>query len=153
MNDRAPLAAVVPLDSARQNRQPPTSGGDDSSLFQGVLCEIPPCPQHLGKEARKHYRFMAAELKKAGMIAKIDQGTLANLCIYWERAKAAEIELQEHGEFQKTPNDYFQLSPWAVAFQRYSSEYNKLAQKFGMTPVARKGVKVENPNQGGLNLD
>ena len=96
---------------------------------------------------------MAKELKKANMIAKIDQGTLANLCIYWARARAAEIELQAHGEFQKTPNGYMQISPYAVVFQRYSSDYNKLAQKFGMTPIARKGVKVENPNQGSLNLD
>ena len=152
MQQKQPLAAVLPMDAARQNR-PPKGGGDDSGLFQGVVCEVPPCPQHLSKEARKHYRFMAGQLKKAGMIAKIDQGTLANLSTYWARAKEAEIRLQEEGEFQKTPNDYYQLSPWAVAFQRYASMYDKLAQKFGMTPVARKGVKVENPNQGGLDLD
>ena len=96
---------------------------------------------------------MSKELKKANMITRIDQGTLANLCTYWARARDAEIELQREGEFQQTPNGYVQLSPYAVSFQRYSSEYNKLAQKFGMTPIARKGVRIENPNQSTLDLD
>ena len=145
---------MIPLNDHRSEK-----GASDESLpnspelFQGVVSEVPPCPKHLCQEAKKHWRFMAKELKKANMIAKIDQGTLANLCIYWARARAAEIQLQEHGEFQETPNGYMQISPYSVVYQRYSSDYNKLAQKFGMSPIARKGVKVENPNQGSLNLD
>lgn len=96
---------------------------------------------------------MAKHLKDYGLITKLDQGTLANLCTYYARAKEAEEHLQQHGEFQKTPNGYVQVSPYSVAFTRYSRMYNVLAKQFGMTPVARRGFSVDNPNQGALDLD
>jgi len=110
-------------------------------------------PQWLSDDAKKHWRYMAKHLKDYGLISKLDQGTLANLCTYYARAKEAEEHLQEHGEFQTTPNGYVQVSPYSVAYTRYSRMYNVLAKQFGMTPVARKGVTVENPNQERLNLD
>ena len=144
---------VISLDDHRSTKVASGEKSQPSDLFQGISTEAPKCPNHLCKEAKKHWRYMCGELVRANMIAKIDQGTLANLCIYWARARGAELELQENGEFQNTPNGYVQISPYSVAFQRYSSDYNKLAMKFGMSPIARKGVKIENPNQASLDLD
>jgi P27 family predicted phage terminase small subunit len=148
-----PKATVIPLSDHRGSKVAPAQKSQSSDLFQGIQSEVPSCPAHLCKEAKKHWKYLCKELKRANMIAKIDQGTLANLCIYWARARDAEIQLQKNGEFQQTPNGYVQLSAYSVVFQRYSSDYNKLAMKFGMSPIARKGVKIENPNQAALDLD
>lgn len=122
-------------------------------LFQGVPIEAPSCPQWLSAEAKRHWRYMVKHLKEYGLISRLDQGSLANLCTYYARAKEAEEHLQEHGEFQETPNGYVQISPYSVAFTRYSKMYNVLAKQFGMTPMARKGVAIDNPNQTALDLD
>lgn len=138
-------------DRRRENAAREASQKPD--LFQGIPAEAPPCPQWLSAEAKRHWRYMVKHLKEYGLISRLDQGTLANLCTYYARAKEAEEQLQEFGEFQETPNGYMQISPYSVAFTRYSKLYNVLAKQFGMTPMARKGVSVENPNQAKLDLD
>ncbi|WP_444883515.1 phage terminase small subunit P27 family [Microbulbifer sp. PSTR4-B] len=142
---------VVPLrpPEEKQDQKPPEGG----TLFQGIACEAPPCPAWLSKEAKKHYRFLCAELKKAGLIAKIDQGALAILCTSYARMKEAEEKLQERGtEYQKTPSGYMQLAPEAVQWERHSSKYEKLAKQFGVTVRARQNFKVDNPDQGELEI-
>lgn len=144
--------SVISMESRRRD-QAAAEVAQRPDLFQGIPCEAPTMPQWLSDDAKKHWRYMAKHLKDYGLISKLDQGTLANLCTYYARAKEAEEHLQEHGEFQTTPNGYVQVSPYSVAYTRYSRMYNVLAKQFGMTPVARKGVTVENPNQERLNLD
>lgn len=142
---------VVPLrDPGQEPAAPPRS---ETNLFQGIACEKPACPKWLKGSARAHFHFIANELEAAGLIAKIDQGALAILCISYARMKAAEEMVALHGEFQETPNGYVQLSPYAVAWERHSSKYEKLAVKFGITVRARQSIKVENPNQGVLEFD
>lgn len=125
---------------------------DSCAIFQGLSKEVPPCPKWLSKDARAHYRFIVNELKVAGLIAKIDQGALSILCTSYAGMKQAEEELQQHGEFQETPNGYMQLSPYAVSWERHSSKYEKLAKQFGITIRGRQSIKIENPDQGSLDL-
>lgn len=147
--------SVISLADRRKEREQKKSAESEAAggLFQGVPNEAPPCPAWLSEDAKKHWRYLVKYLKEYGLISRLDQGTLANLCTYYARAKEAEEELQTHGEFQTTPNGYTQLSPYSVVFSRYSKLYNVLAKQFGMTPMARKGVTIENPNQGSLDLD
>lgn len=146
--------SVISLAERRNAAQKADAGADQApSLFQGIPCEAPTLPAWLSDDAKKHWRYMVKNLKEYGLLSRLDQGTLANLCTYYARAKDAEEQLQIHGEFQSTPNGYVQVSPYAVAFSRYSKLYNVLAKQFGMTPMSRKGVNVDNPNQGKLELD
>lgn len=145
--------SVISLVERREALSKKSEESEGAGLFQGIPCEAPPCPSWLSDEAKKHWRYLAKHLKEYGLISKLDQGTLANLCTYFSRAKEAEQELQINGEFQTTPNGYVQVSPYSVAFSRYSKLYNVLAKQFGLTPMARKGVSVENPNQATLDLD
>lgn len=144
--------SVISLAERRQKSQIESSE-EAGSLFQGVPCEMPDRPEWLSENAKVHWDYLAKYLKDYGLLSKLDQGTLANLCTYYARAKDAEVWLQEHGEFQKTPNGYVQVSAYSVAFSRYSKMYNVLAKQFGLTPVARKAITVDNPNQGALDLD
>lgn len=149
------MPSVISLADRRAEKNKPAESQESEApgLFQGVPVEAPPCPAWLSDDAKKHWKYLVKHLKDYGLISKLDQGTLANLCTYYARAKEAESELQVHGEFQQTPNGYVQISPYSVAFARYSKLYNTLGRQFGLTPVARKGVTIENPNQGSLDLD
>ncbi|HEY3486974.1 MAG TPA: phage terminase small subunit P27 family [Gammaproteobacteria bacterium] len=145
--------SVISLAERRAQQEQKKIDEPESGLFQGIPCEAPVCPAWLSDDAKKHWRYLVKYLKGYGLISRLDQGTLANLCTYYARAKESEEQLQERGEFQTTPNGYVQISPYSVAFARYSKLYNVLAKQFGLTPVARKGVSVDNPNQLGLGLD
>lgn len=148
---------VVPLRQQRREEiEQRNSASSDSAggLFQGIACEAPGCPDHVTGEARRHWNYMVKVLKDSGLISKLDRGTLANLCLYWAKAKEAQdlIAADPNGELQKTPNGYWQLSPASINFKTYSQMYNKLADKFLMTPAVRNRVKIENPNQSSLDL-
>lgn len=141
---------VVPLRPQEEQRK--TDRQDNSALFQGLSQDPPPCPQWLSDDAKKHFKFIVKELKAAGLVVKIDQGVLAILATSYARMKEAEQNVQLHGEFQTTPNGYEQLSPWAVSFERHAARYEKLAKQFGITVRARQSIKIDNPNQGELDL-
>ena len=56
--------------------------------------EIPGCPSHLLKEARKEWKRITPELVKLGLIAKIDRAALALYCQAWAWLVYHEIQLQ-----------------------------------------------------------
>lgn len=121
------------------------------NIFQGIACEVPACPSWLSPEARKHYRFICGELKKAGLIAKIDQGALSILCTSYARMMEAEKLLQQDGsEVQTTINGYQQLSAASILWAQHAARYEKMAKQFGITVRARQNLKVDNPDQGQL---
>ena len=131
------------------------------NLYQGVKCEIPPCPVWLPRFAKQHWKFVTKELEKAGTIARLDLGALTILCVAFSGMRVAQEQMAASsddegvmcdGEFQKTPNDYVQLSAFAVSYDRHSSKYEKLAKQFGLTVRAREQIKFQDPNQGTLDL-
>lgn len=154
-------ANVIPLGSREAGGKVAPEKSESNDLYQGVLCEVPPCPQWLSKEARAHWKFVTAELKKAGTIARLDQGALAILCTAYAGMRKAQEQMARvsgdkdtlcGGEFQKTPNAYVQLSAYAVSYDRHSAKYEKLAKQFGLTVRAREQIKFKDPNQGDLEL-
>lgn len=145
-----PLSNVIPLRDEQLPRSGNTASGGE--LFQGLIGEAPTCPAWLSSDAKKHFRDIVKQLTAAGLIAKIDQGALAILATSYARMKEAETQMQEHGEFQETPNGYQQLAPWAIAWDRHSKQYEKLCVKFGITVAGRQRLRMENPNQGSLEL-
>jgi len=149
---------VVPLDLPGGAKK---SAAKEAAMYQGVACEIPSCPSWLPVFAKQHWRFVTKELQKAGTIAKLDLGALTILCVAFSGMRVAQEQMAASvgdegvvcgGEFQKTPNDYIQLSAYAVSYDRHSSKYEKLAKQFGLTVRAREQIKFQDPNQGTLEL-
>lgn len=143
---------VVPLDAkaAKKKEQQESS---EAQLYQGIPCEKPPRPRWLSKGALEHWDFITDELEKHGLITKLDQGSLVNLCISYAQMREAEAHIQAEGFVQETPNGYEQLSPWSVVYERASARYTKIAMQFGLTVRARAQIKQNNPNQAELDLD
>lgn len=129
---------------------------ESADLYQGVPAGAPDCPEHIVGEAKIHWDYMVGTLEEAKLLTKLDQGTLAHLCLYYAKAKMAQEIIASDpyglGEFQKTPNGYLQLSPASVIFKTYSQLYNKLADKFLANPSVRQKVKIENPDQLGFEI-
>ena len=142
---------VIPLREQRRNSIEP--GGGKASLFQGVKVERPPCPEWLSGVAKEHFEFLVDELEKSGLVAKIDMGALAIMAEHWRGLVEAKKQIiLDGGELQETPNGYMQLSPASVLFARHSADYEKLAKQFGVTVRARQSIKIDNPDQGNLDL-
>lgn len=56
--------------------------------------EIPDCPPHLLKEARKEWRRITPELERYGLVSKLDRGALALYCQAWAWMVYHEEQLQ-----------------------------------------------------------
>jgi len=152
MGKNDPKAAILQLEDFRTEKKAQKSDSD-SGLFQGLKTKMPPVPGDLSEEARKHWYFIGEQLVAAGMLAEVDFGQFRILCDTWALYVKAQREVQKLGEYQRSPNGYEQLAPWAVSRKRHADDYKKTADKFYLSPRARQSVKIENPNQGNLDLD
>ncbi|MBX2809495.1 MAG: phage terminase small subunit P27 family [Cellvibrionaceae bacterium] len=142
---------VVPLREQRRQSVPASDG--TATLFQGVKVERPECPDWLSDDAKEHFSFVVGLLDESGLIAKIDMGMLTILASSFAGMKKAEEQMRlDGGEYQETPNGYMQLSPAAVSYDRHAARYEKVAKQFGITVRARQSIKIDNPNQGELEL-
>ncbi len=128
--------------------------------------EIPDCPKHLLPEARRFWRRLTPELEKLGLVAKIDQAALAQVCQWWawwvwhdsqlqrDIARAAEKRAAWEakpenaevpyaggdGYMLPTPNGSFTYNPHWVGAHKASDKLDKALASFGMSPSSRGRV-------------
>ena len=145
-----PSAAILTLEDFRPKTE---ESKPKSEIFQGLLTRMPPVPGTLCDEARKHWYFIGERLAPVGLLCEVDLGQYQILCQTWALYVEAHRECELKGEWQTTSNGYHQLTPWAIARERHANRYQKVADKFFLSPRARKAVDLPNPNQGALNLD
>ncbi|WP_041522980.1 P27 family phage terminase small subunit [Gilvimarinus agarilyticus] len=130
-----------------------STAADKGETFQGLVARIPKVPGNLSDVAREHWYYIGERLVKANMITEVDLGQFQILCETWALYLKASRLCDELGELQSTPNNYHQLAPWAVARERHANRYQKVSDKFFLSPRARKSVDIKNPAQGSLDLD
>lgn len=134
--------------------------------------DIPGCPPHLLPEARKEWRRITPELKRYGLISKIDR---AALCLYvsaWAELVHAERllnraiaaaekkrkEVEARGEEYAggdgitivTTNGNVIYSPLWIVANKARNQVDKFLQNFGMSPSARARVTPSNLLQASL---
>lgn len=134
--------------------------------------DIPGCPSHLLPEARKEWRRIVPELKRYGLISKLDR---AALCLYlssWaelvhaekllnraiaqadRKRKEAEARGEEYtggdGITLVTTNGNVIYSPLWVAANKARNQVDKFLANFGMSPSARARVTLSNHLQSSL---
>lgn len=148
------------------------------NLLMDVLqpeVEIPGCPAHLLPEAKKEWKRITEELKRYGLISKLDR---AALCLYvqsWaelvyaekmlkrnmDRAAlkiaAAEANGEEYlggdGMTEMTTNGNIIYSPYWVIANKARHNVDKFLSNFGMSPSARSRVTPSNHLQQNLGFD
>jgi P27 family predicted phage terminase small subunit len=137
--------------------------------------EIPGCPPHLLQEAKKEWKRITEELKRYGLISKLDR---AALCLYvqsWAELVYAEKMLKRNmeraaqkmadaeaagveyvggdGMTEVTTNGNIIYSPYWVIANKARHNVDKYLANFGMSPSARSRVTPSNHLQQALFED
>ena len=145
-----PYKNVVPLRSGDGEKKEDQQ--DSYALFQGLNNKLPPMPGELGVIAKNHWVFIGKQLEACGIITSVDLSIFRRYCETYDLYVEAPREVRAPGEYQKTPNAYEQLAPWSIARDRHGSNLQKLEDKLFLNPAARRRVRLDNPNQGELEL-
>lgn len=109
---------------------------------------IPKAPKHLDKEARAEWRRITPELKKLGLVSKIDRGALAGYCVAWSRWVDAETQLKRFGAVIKSPTGYPIQNPYLGIANTALMTMSRFLTEFGMTPSSRSRIHVNEPTAG-----
>lgn len=137
--------------------------------------EIPGCPKHLLPEARKEWRRITPELKKYGLISKLDRTALSLYCQCWARwvwaeeqmqraqAKAAEAMAEAEAEGKPylggdgltvpTPNGHMTYSPHWVIANKAMQQVHQFLASFGLDPSSRGKVRKSDNRQADMFED
>jgi P27 family predicted phage terminase small subunit len=124
--------------------------------------EVPPCPKHMGTEARAEWKRITRHLVKLGLITQIDRAALTGYCDSWgeyvwamNRIKVmnAEDVTGERGRIGDTPSGYKQISVVKQIANRALDSLAKYLAEFGMSPAARSRVTASDPQLGLPGLD
>ena len=128
--------------------------------------EIPGCPRHLLKEARKEWKRIGTELELLGLVSRIDRTALALYCqeyawwVWHEEALLRDINLVAEkratheadpantstpwiggdGFMLPTPNGNWTYNPHWVARNKHALLVERFLTNFGMSPSARGRV-------------
>ena len=145
-----------------------------ASLFDEFRPEvdIPDAPPWIWAESKKEWERITPELKRYGLISKLDRAALVLYCQAWGEYVWAKRKLGEamrdaergrrkaeargekwtggDGYMIPTPNGSFAYSPYWVAGKRASEEVSRFLQAFGLSPSSRSRVTTSDNRQGSL---
>ncbi len=122
--------------------------------------EIPKCPRHLDKEARKEWRRITGEFKELGVITKLDMAVLAQYCEAYSKWAQAERMIQEKGMIftlpaktktfkdgtvEKSGGGFPIMNPYFHIANKAKDQMIKAAIELGITPSSRSRVKSIGP--------
>jgi P27 family predicted phage terminase small subunit len=150
-------ANVVPLES----KKPQTSAGSDAGaaasddLYQGVTAGLPDKPKGLKAPESALWDSMGAKLVELGILSEIDTSVFHRYVVMYCDWQHWNKECQKNrglASIQQFATGARQMSVEAVLRKQAAEQLGKLEQQLGMTPRARQAIKLENPNQGSLDL-
>ncbi|KQM68785.1 hypothetical protein ASE76_13895 [Xylophilus sp. Leaf220] len=118
--------------------------GDLESATIRVPVQLPPCPQHLGTEARAEWKRIGPHLVTAGLVTEMDRAALAAYCQAWgewtvleRRVKDMMVKSGADALVDVTPSGYKQVAAMAQARDRALDRMLRFAKEFGLTPASR----------------
>lgn len=160
MGARGPAAVASNVHHLRGNPSKKTAAQLSDSLQPEI--EIPGCPPHLLKEAKKEWKRITPELQRYGLISTLDRSALASYCQSWallvyveerirknmETAERKRAECEERGEeyaggdglVEVTKNGNVIYSPYWVMRNRAHYAIERALINFGLSPAARGRV-------------
>lgn len=115
----------------------------------------PPPPTHLNKEAKKHFKRIAARLIKVRVFTENDVENLALWCAAYADIVEADKHIQQEGHVVKTygtvkddEGNYVNVvigskaNPWVAILQKAWERLKSLNAEFGMTPASRTRIQA-----------
>ena len=117
-----------------------------------VQVEIPKCPMKLSPAAKREWVKRSIELEKAGLISGIDMAAFAMYCDSfgnWEdmnhQIKKTRLNLKRSGKTEAEA--IIETKPLVAMAEKFKSSCLTFLKEFGMTPKARRTIKL-NPENG-----
>ena len=90
--------------------------------------EIPRCPAHLGREAKREWKRVSQELAGYGLLTRIDRAALALYCEAWGRWVEAEGALRKYGAMIKAPSGFPMQSPYLAMANKAMEQIRALTR-------------------------
>lgn len=115
--------------------------------------KIPPCPKHLGEEAKKEWRRMAKKLLSLGLFTEIDGTALAAYCQLYERWAEAEQKVRQFGMIvqvgkgKENGKGYPIVTPYLQVATKALEQMRVFLTEFGLTPASRSRIHAMPPVQ------
>ena len=117
------------LQNCRENEHEPTPP------HEGVKM-----PSDMTPEAKKHWRKISAQLKKARVLTVMDVDALAAYCELYAGWRHATDMIATEGPVVIGEKGFAIRSPWFEVSQRYLENMKKMLTEFGMTPASRPKI-------------
>lgn len=148
-------AQIIPLESRSAASQNTNTGQGVDDLYQGVVAGLPTKPKGLKKKESELWDEMGQKLADLGILSEIDLSVFHRYVISYIEWQHWNTECQKDrgmASIQIFATGARQMSVVAVLRKQAAELLAKLEQQLGMTPRARQAIKLENPNQGSLDL-
>src|SRR6185295_9700291 len=107
--------------------------------------EIPRCPGHLSREAKREWKRVSLDLAGYGLLTRIDRAALALYCESWGRWVEAEKALRAYGVMIKAPSGFPMQSPYLAIANKAMEQMRAMLCEFGMSPSSRTRVHATPP--------
>jgi P27 family predicted phage terminase small subunit len=107
----------------------------------------PAVPDWLTAEEQSEFRRLSSELRKMGVIGKVDAAVLARYIRTWRRWRQAEQQVEKIGmvtliKDAKGGVSSVVQSPYVKIASQLSGQLDRLEQVLGLTPSARSRLEV-----------
>lgn len=101
-----------------------------------------PCPAWMPAHGKRLWNDLAPKLIEQRILTEWDQAGFELLCMAYHNARTAQTELAKVGMFATAGHGGPKTHPALGAFGIASSSFNKFADVFGLTPMARKRIDL-----------
>ena len=137
MGERGPRPKPKAMNDLAGN--PGKRSGGATAPEPKVLTNLKP-PKFLPLEAKHEWKRVVMHLAALDLISDLDVMALAAYCNSYATWFVSGKKIKETGLLIKTPNGYYQVSPYVKIQRDAQDEMLKLLKEFGMTPAARARV-------------
>jgi P27 family predicted phage terminase small subunit len=123
---------------------------------------IPDCPKGLSRVGREAWEFWTEELEGMNLAARCDAKFLEMACVEFATYAKADAAIHKLGEvieeqiFSRNGDPVglrMKRNPWLDVRNRAFLNVGKFTSEFGLSPVSRTRLTIENPDDGMAELE
>lgn len=107
----------------------------------------PVCPDWLDDEARREWERVVPRLVRLGLATELDEVLLAAHCVAWAQWRRASEVVAREGATYVTKGGLVRRRPEVAIAQEAARQLERLAARFGLSPVDRTRLAVEAPRE------
>ena len=151
MRGRKPKSRKVHMMNGNPSKKSQKDLKDSQGLNAGD--GVPPCPRWLWPEGKAEWKRVVPELKRLGIISKIDRGILASYCQACAMLRDAVERLEKDGTIVMTKKNYPVQHPSVGIANTAMKQIKAFGVELGLSPVARLRIPETEPESSEDELE